>query len=57
MTQTMDALQGVVDGREARVVLTHLNNSNPALRGDGEQAREISRRGFEVAREGMRLEL
>jgi pyrroloquinoline quinone biosynthesis protein B len=57
MTQTMDALQGVVDRREARVILTHLNNSNPALREDGDQAREITRRGFEVAREGMRLEL
>lgn len=57
MTQTMDALQTVVDRRDARVVLTHLNNSNPALRENGEQAREIVRRGFEVAREGMRLEL
>jgi pyrroloquinoline quinone biosynthesis protein B len=57
MTQTMDALQGVVDRHEARVLLTHLNNSNPALRENGDQAREIIRRGFEIAREGMRLEL
>ena len=57
MTQTMDALQGVVDAHQARVVLTHLNNSNPALRQDGVQAAEIARRGFEIAREGMRLEL
>jgi pyrroloquinoline quinone biosynthesis protein B len=57
MTQTMDALQGVVDRHEARVVLTHLNNSNPAVREGGVEAREILRRGFEVAREGMRLEL
>ena len=57
MTQTMDALQNVADRREARVILTHLNNSNPALREDGDQAREIIRRGLEVAREGMRLEL
>jgi pyrroloquinoline quinone biosynthesis protein B len=57
MTQTMDALQAVVDRREARVVFTHLNNSNPALGEGGGQAREIARRGFEIAREGMRLEL
>ncbi|HSG09942.1 MAG TPA: MBL fold metallo-hydrolase [Longimicrobiales bacterium] len=57
MTQTMDALQQVVDRLEARVVFTHLNNSNPALREDGAEAREIVRRGFEVAREGMRLDL
>ncbi len=55
--QTMELLQGVVDRHEAEVLLTHLNNSNPALRDDGPQRAEIQRRGFRVAREGMRLEL
>jgi pyrroloquinoline quinone biosynthesis protein B len=54
---TMDALQGVVDRGAARVVLTHLNNSNPALDEDGPQQAEIRRRGFDLAREGMRFEL
>jgi len=57
MTQTMDALQRVVDRRDSRVVMTHLNNSNPALDDGGRQQAEIARRGFEVAREGMRFEL
>jgi len=57
MTQTMDALQGVVDADASRVVLTHLNNSNPALDEGGVQQAEIARRGFEMAREGMRFEL
>lgn len=57
MTQTMDALQGVVDEGRARVVLTHLNNSNPALDEDGPEQAEVARRGFEIAREGMRFEL
>jgi pyrroloquinoline quinone biosynthesis protein B len=57
MTQTMDALQGVVDRNVSRVVLTHLNNSNPALDAGGAQQLEIARRGFELAREGMRFEL
>lgn len=57
MPQTMDLLQSVVDGGRARVVLTHLNNSNPALVEDGPQAREAERRGFILAREGMRFEL
>ena len=57
MTQTMDALQGVVDEEEARVILTHLNNSNPALDKGGSQRAEIKRRGFEVAREGMKIAL
>ena len=53
MSQTMDQLQGVVDRGEARVVLTHLNNSNPALDDGGPQQAEVARRGFEIAREGM----
>lgn len=55
--QTMDALQAVVDRGEARVILTHLNNSNPALDDSGPERLEITRRGFEVAREGMRIPL
>lgn len=57
MTQTMDVLQDVVDRRAARVVLTHLNNSNPALDEGGPQQAEVARRGFEIAREGMRFDL
>lgn len=53
MTQTMDALQGVADRGETRIVLTHLNNTNPALDDGGPQQAEIARRGFAVAREGM----
>lgn len=55
--QTMDVLQSVADAGEARIVLTHLNNSNPALDEGGPQQAEIERRGFELAREGMRFQL
>ncbi|MEJ2204984.1 MAG: MBL fold metallo-hydrolase [Gemmatimonadota bacterium] len=54
---TMDLLQDVVDRGASQVVLTHLNNSNPALDEGGTQQGEIRRRGFEIAREGMRFEL
>jgi len=57
MPQTMDALQGVADQGDTKVVLTHLNNSNPALVEGGPQQVEIARRGFGVAREGMRFPL
>jgi pyrroloquinoline quinone biosynthesis protein B len=57
MRGTMDLLQDVVDRREARVVFTHLNNTNPALDDGGPEAREVARRGFELAREGMAIEL
>lgn len=54
---TMERLQGVVDDDRARVVFTHLNNSNPALDDGGPEQAEIARRGFELAREGMRFSL
>jgi pyrroloquinoline quinone biosynthesis protein B len=57
MPQTMDALQQVVDGKKTRVVLTHLNNTNPALDEGGPEQAEIARRGFGLAREGMRFAL
>jgi pyrroloquinoline quinone biosynthesis protein B len=57
MPQTMDALQGVVDQGRTRVVLTHLNNSNPALDDGGPEQAEIARRKFELAREGMEFAL
>jgi pyrroloquinoline quinone biosynthesis protein B len=57
MPQTMDALQSVVNQKKTRVVLTHLNNTNPALDDGGPEQAEIARRGFGLAREGMRFEL
>jgi pyrroloquinoline quinone biosynthesis protein B len=57
ITNTMELLQGVVERSAARVVLTHLNNSNPALDEGGPEQSEVLRRGFEIAREGMRFEL
>jgi len=53
MPQTMDALQSVVDQGKTKVVLTHLNNTNPALDEGGPQQAEVARRGFAIAREGM----
>ena len=57
VSQTMGLLQPVVDAGHRGVILTHLNNSNPLLREDGPEAAEVARRGFRVAREGMRLAL
>ena len=57
MRRSMDVLQGVADRGGTRIVFTHLNNSNPALDEGGPQRRQLARRGFEVAREGMRFGL
>lgn len=40
-----------------RVVFLHVNNTNPALLADSPERAELERRGFEVAHDGMALEL
>jgi pyrroloquinoline quinone biosynthesis protein B len=57
MRVSMDLFQPVADRGEARLVFTHLNNSNPALDAGGPQQAEVAQRGFEIAREGMRFDL
>jgi len=57
MPATMDLLQGLVASGKTRVVFTHLNNSNPALDEGRPQQAEVKRRGFGIAREGMRIGL
>lgn len=52
---TMDLLEESVRAG-ARVVFTHFNNTNPVLDG-GKETAEVMRRGFELAREGMRIPL
>jgi pyrroloquinoline quinone biosynthesis protein B len=43
--------------RATRKVLIHINNTNPILDEDSEQAAEVARRGVEVAWDGMEIEL
>jgi pyrroloquinoline quinone biosynthesis protein B len=51
---SMDLLQGRVDAGD-RIVFTHINNTNPAIFEDSVEAAEVSRRGFEIATEGLRI--
>ena len=45
-----------LDGIGARRrVLIHLNNTNPLLRDDGPERREVAARGWEVAHDGMEI--
>jgi pyrroloquinoline quinone biosynthesis protein B len=43
--------------RSTRKILIHVNNTNPILDEDSEQAAELARRGVEVAWDGMEIEL
>jgi pyrroloquinoline quinone biosynthesis protein B len=42
---------------DTRRILIHINNTNPILDEDSEQAAELARRGVEVAWDGMEIEL
>ncbi len=57
MRDTMDLLEPLVRAGRLRVYFTHLNHSNPALDPSSPSMREITRRGFKVAREGLEIEL
>jgi pyrroloquinoline quinone biosynthesis protein B len=44
-------------GYENRIVLTHINHTNPVLNQDGVLRSELERIGFRVAREGMDIQM
>ena len=48
----MDRLEGLGIGR---AVFIHVNNTNPALLADSPERAELTRRGYEVAHDGMEL--
>ena len=53
---TMKRLQPLArDGR--RIIFIHMNHTNPALLPGSPERLEIERRGFEVASDGMRIDL
>lgn len=55
VTRTMEFFAR--EARSRRLILTHLNHTNPLCDPGSDACREASRRGFEVAQEMMRLEL
>jgi pyrroloquinoline quinone biosynthesis protein B len=42
---------------DKRRILIHINNTNPILREDSEQAFELARCGIEIAFDGMTIEI
>lgn len=50
-------LRALQDSRARRKILIHINNSNPILDEDGPERGELTRRGIEVAFDGMQLDI
>lgn len=57
VTHTMALLADMPASERGKIYFIHMNHSNPLLRADSPQSAEVERRGFHVAREGMRLGL
>jgi len=57
MSGPQGAIAGLRDLRVGRRVFIHVNNTNPALLADSPERAELVRAGWEVAHDGMELEL
>lgn len=57
VTESMALLEGLTPEERKRVWFIHLNHTNPLLNSDSEPSREVLSRGFNIAREGIRLPL
>ena len=57
VTKTMDLLQPFIDRGEVEVIFIHFNHNNPLVDPDSKETKEVERRGFKVAIEGMELEI
>lgn len=49
------SLERLAGLRAERKIYVHLNNTNPVLLEDSPERREVERRGFEVATDGMEV--
>lgn len=42
---------------DTQIIFTHINHTNPALRPDSEERKELEERGFQIAERGMEFEI
>ena len=57
VAESMNLFDDLNDEEKSRVIFMHMNHTNPLLIDGSPEQVEVERRGFRVAREGMRLEL
>lgn len=55
--ETFTLLDKLPKSERAKVYFTHFNHSNPLVQGDRGKLRELRRRGYKMATEGLRLPL
>jgi len=52
-----DGTLAALKGMARRLILIHINNTNPILIEDSRERHAVEAAGFEVAEDGMRIEL
>ena len=57
VAESMDLFDSLTDEERARVIFIHMNHTNPLLIDGSPAQAEVTRRGYQYAREGMRLPL
>ncbi len=57
VTESMTLFADLDAQTRRRVIFIHMNHTNPLLRPDSDARREVERRGFRIASEGLQLEL
>ena len=55
--ETMKLLEDLPATDKAKIIFIHFNHTNPLIRKNSKERREVLRKGFRVADEGMILEL
>lgn len=57
VSETMDLLKTLPPKERAKVYFIHFNHSNPLVQGDKKALKDLRRRGFRMAKRGLRLHL
>ena len=57
VSESMALFASLTDEEKQRVIFIHMNHTNPLLRADSPEQDAVRERGFNVAFEGMRIEL
>lgn len=57
VSETMDLLRELPARERSKVYFIHFNHSNPLVQGSRKQISEVERKGFHIARRGMKLYL
>ncbi len=57
VVESMALLANAPAEERAKVYFIHMNHTNPLLRPDSEQSKDVEKAGFNIARPGMRLDL